>query len=58
MTTAHAKVHITFEMVEHLVAQLREAARVTGWKSLLRDVEALQEVIDRQFPNDENWATA
>jgi len=50
MTTAHAQVRITLEWAEHLVVQLRDAAKETGWESLLRDAEDLRETIDRQFP--------
>ena len=51
MTREPAKVRITLEWAEHLVVQLRDAAKETGWESLLRDAEDLRETIDMQYPN-------
>jgi len=50
MTREPAKVRITLEWAEHLVVQLHDAAKETGWESLLRDAEDLREAIDQQFP--------
>lgn len=37
---------ISEEFARHLVAQLEDAARETGWESLQRDAEALRDLLD------------
>ena len=42
------QLHISFEFAEHLVHQLRDAAKETGRESLVHDAKALQAEIDAQ----------
>jgi len=48
-------IRIRLDFAEHLVARLQDAARETGWESLLRDAEALQEVLDAPAAPDPGW---
>lgn len=42
------QLHISFDLAESLVHQLREAAKVTGRESLVQVAKALQAEIDTQ----------
>lgn len=44
------QLQVPLAFAEHLVEQLRDAAREAGWESLLQDSEVLGELIARQFP--------
>ena len=48
-------IRIRLDFTRHLVAQLQDAARETGWESLLRDAEELQEVLDSPPALDPGW---
>ena len=39
------------EFAKHLVVQLRDAARETGWESLLRDAEGLEGLLECSEPS-------
>ncbi len=43
------QLHISMEFAEHLVRQLRSAAKDTGSASLLQDADRLQAELDAQF---------
>jgi len=42
------ELRIPFEMAEHLIHQLQDAARKTGQESLMKDAEVLESLIEKQ----------
>jgi len=42
------ELRIPFEMAEHLIHQLQDAARKTGLESLMKDAEVLESLIEKQ----------